>query len=330
MKIGWILSSSKNNAGSRIHGWNIHEYFLKNNLDSNIIYSSSKYGSGLEFSKEELQKIIDEKYNVILLVGFKDKEGVLDFIEFAKKNNIKIIYIKTDEIPESLVKESDFTIVVNEYVKNEFPKELQSKIRVISDGYEHEGINYKKHSSNKKITIIFVSNNVYSKFPQIEQLPEGIKLKIIGPPKERVEKFKPGKKIFTDTPYPYEYKVWNLDTIEKEILDSDVAVIPYPEKHLQDKYINRKSSNRLILFMSYGLPTIVSPISEYEKIIMDGKNGFIAKSKEDWENILIKLRDNPDLRERIGLVARQSVKGKCSLKVQAENYLKLIKESLIN
>jgi len=80
--------------------------------------------------------------------------------------------------------------------------------------------------------------------------------------------------------------------------------------------------------MSYGLPTIVSPIIEYEKIIEKGKNGFIAKSKEDWIQKLIKLRDYPAIRKKIGLSARQSVKDNYSLKVQAENYLKLIKDSL--
>jgi len=221
---------------------------------------------------------------------------------------------------------ADATIMVTKFAKQELPLRLQYKVRVIFDGYEHDGLRHKKYTDSKKIKLVFISNNVYDSFPQIDKLPEGITLKIIGPPKDRVAKYTPGKKIFSDTPYPYEYKVWNINTIEKDVLDCDVAVIPYPDKSLRADYIHRKSSNRLVLFMSYGLPTIVSPTEEYKKLINQGENGFVARSKSDWEKFILQFRDNPQLRKRVGIAGRESVIRVLSREAQAEKYLRVFEE----
>ena len=326
MKIGWMLTSSRNNAGSRMHGWNIHDYFLAKGIDSEIIYFSPKYDTKLEFSKKEIDKIILEKYDILVLVGFKSDETIIRLVKLTKKAGVKIVYIKTDEISLDLVEASDATIMVTEFAKSELPLNLQQKINVVFDGYEQDGSVYKKHTNKKCIKLVFISNNVYSALPQIKSLPQRVSLKIIGPPKERVKKYNIRKKVFSETPYLFEYKVWGLDTVEKDILDCDVAIIPYPDKHLRAEYINRKSSNRLILFMSYALPTIVSPTKEYENLIEQGKNGFIAKSEDDWQKFIRQLRDNPKIRRKIGIAGRNTVVGKYSKELQAEEYLKVFKK----
>ena len=219
-------------------------------------------------------------------------------------------------------------MLFQKYLKELIPKKEQSKTFLVFDSYEHSKEKYKNHNNKKKLKLVFVSNSVFSKFPQIEYLPKDVSLTIIGPPEERVKKFMPDKKMFTETPYKFKYIIWNLETVHKEILKCDVGVIPYRDKDLEKDFVKRKSSNRLVLFMSLGMPAIVSPTPEYKKLIVQGKNGFIAKTSDEWNEYLESLRDNPKVRRKIGEEARKDVMDKFSLETQANLYLKIFSKTL--
>ena len=208
------------------------------------------------------------------------------------------------------------------------PKRYQEKTFLVFDSYEHLEGQYKRHNNKKRLKLAFVSNSVFSRFPQIEFLPKNVSLTIIGPPAERVKRFMPDRKMFTETPYRFKYLVWNLNTVYKELIKCDVGVIPYRSKDLKGDFIKRKSNNRLVLFMSLGMPAIVSPTPEYKKLIKQGVNGFIAKSPKQWVYFIELLRDNPKIRKRIGIEARKDVLNKYSLKSQADLYLKIFSKTL--
>lgn len=325
MKIGWLLSGIEIVAGARIHGWNMHRYFISKNIDSNIVYCPKGYDKHLPLSIQEIDKILEQNFDVLVFQGLRDGKNIDYLIEQSKKSGSKIVYIDTDNVPIEHASKFDAVITVSEYIKSLFDKKFQKNVHVIFDGYEHDNKLVKHHTSKKKITLVFVTNNVYDKFPQIEHLPADVSLKIIGPPKKRVEKYTPNKKMFTDTKYAFEYIIWNIKSVEKEILSCDVAVIPFPKHHLDHEYLKKKSNNRLILFMSYGLPTIVSPAPAYLDLLKHAQDGFIAKTPSEWIKYIELLRDNPSLRKKIGSNALKKVKDKYSYKNQAEKYLKIFK-----
>ena len=326
-KIGWILSGSKNVAGARIQGWNMHEEFLKRGISSEII-SFNHYNYDLKFSREEIDKILEKKYNLVVLQKIQTGENFNYLIEQARKKGTKIILIGIDSINVDFAVKCDSVIVVSRYLKNLIPKKEQNKTFLVFDSYEHSKEQYKKHNDKKKLKLVFVSNNVLSKFPQIELLPKDVSLTIVGPPEERVKKFMPDKKMFTETPYKFKYIVWDLEKVHKEILKCDVGVIPYRDKDLEKDFVKRKSNNRLVLFMSLGMPAIVSPTPEYKKLIKHGKRGFIAKNPDEWNKFIELLRDNPKMRKKIGDEARKSIKEKFSLESQANLYLKIFSKTL--
>lgn len=326
-KIGWILSGSKNVAGARIQGWNMHKEFLKRGISSEII-SFKHFNYDLKFSKREVDEILKKDYDLIVLQKIQtgDKFGYL--VEQAHKKGVKIIFIGIDSINIDFAIKCDSIIVVSEYLKKLIPKKEQKKTFLVFDSYEHPKEQYKKHNDKKKLNLVFISNGIFSKFPQIEILPKNVSLTIIGPPEERVRKFMPDKKMFTETPYKFKYVVWDLKNVHKEVLKCDVGVIPYRDKDLEKDFVKRKSNNRLVLFMSLGMPAIVSPTPEYEKLIKQGKNGFIAKTPNEWHKFIELLRNNPKLRKGIGDEARKCVKEKFSLESQANLYLKIFSKTL--
>lgn len=63
----------------------------------------------------------------------------------------------------------------------------------------------------------------------------------------------------------------------------------------------------LLEAMSLSKVVIVSNIESYKEVIIDGENGFIAQSKEDYINKIITVFNNPDLYETIRKSARETV-----------------------
>lgn len=79
---------------------------------------------------------------------------------------------------------------------------------------------------------------------------------------------------------------WNRDTYLQDMAKADIAICPQ-NFELQPC----KSNVKLSLAMAVGLPTISSPLRSYKEIVKEGENGFIAKTAEEWEDALLKLKD---------------------------------------
>ena len=77
--------------------------------------------------------------------------------------------------------------------------------------------------------------------------------------------------------------------------------------------------------LANGIPVITNPTSDIESFISHGKNGFLAKTKKDWFEILCDLIEDKELRQKIGRNGRETILNKYSKRSQQENYLKLYK-----
>ena len=278
MKIGWLLSGSRNTAGARIQGWNMHDYFLGKGINSEIIRSNF-HNYKLNLTKEEIRQIISNSFDLIVLQKIASGKNFNYLVEQAHKKGTKIVFIGIDRINVQFAIKCDAIIVVSKFLKGLIPKEFHKKTFVAFDGYEHSKIMFKHHTKSKNIKLVYITNTANSKFPVLKALPKDVSLEIIGPPEERVKKYQPDQKLFTETPYKFDYIVWNLKNVDDDVLRGDIGIIPYEDKNLDKDYVKAKSANRSILFMSYGMPVIVSPTAEYMSIIKQGVNGFIAKDR---------------------------------------------------
>ena len=92
---------------------------------------------------------------------------------------------------------------------------------------------------------------------------------------------------------------WSLDTVFKQILNCDVAIIPLPD----GVEYSVKSTNRLTMFMALGMPVIATPIPSYVDIVTDHKNSIFAKTLDDYA-IAINMLESKDLRRKLGIEGR--------------------------
>ena len=77
--------------------------------------------------------------------------------------------------------------------------------------------------------------------------------------------------------------------------------------------------------MACGKPVVASPVGVNSKIVDHGVNGFLARSKEEWFEALTTLRENPELRRKLGEAGRKKVEKEYSLQVTGPRLLTILK-----
>ena len=122
---------------------------------------------------------------------------------------------------------------------------------------------------------------------------------------------------------PLENRPWTEATEVAEIQRFDVGIMPLPDEPFE----RGKCGYKLIQYMACGLPVVATPIGANQKIVEHGVNGFYGTTTEEWITALTTLRDNPELRAKMGAAGRKKVETEYSLQVAAPKLLALFQKS---
>src|SRR5262249_11561253 len=93
----------------------------------------------------------------------------------------------------------------------------------------------------------------------------------------------------------------------------DVGIMPIPDY----EWARLRSHLKVRQFMAVGVPCVAPPVGVIAELIQDGVNGFLADSPQEWIDKLTILIDDPELRQRMGRNARNTIKAKCSGEIWA-------------
>src|SRR3989344_3926868 len=102
-----------------------------------------------------------------------------------------------------------------------------------------------------------------------------------------------------------------------------------PKKYFSDSdifaYFSYEDNMPIALMeaMASGLPVVTNEVGAVAEIIDSGSDGFVAKSSQDYQNILLKLMNDFDLRKNVGLLARKKIKEKFSWETVFSKWLEL-------
>lgn len=116
-------------------------------------------------------------------------------------------------------------------------------------------------------------------------------------------------------------KAWRLEDEIDDLKSFDIGIMPIPD----NDWTKGKCGLKAILYMGMGIPCVCSDVGANKEIIVDGVNGFLARTKEEWIKKLSLLISNPMLRRDMGLEGRKTVEEKYSLKVNAPIVLNVIR-----
>lgn len=128
------------------------------------------------------------------------------------------------------------------------------------------------------------------------------------------------------TDMPYEVVSWSESREVMLLHGLDIGIMPLPDMPWE----RGKCGYKLIQYMACGNPVVASPVGINRQIVVDGINGFLAKSPEQWVQALVRLRDDAMLRRRMGLAGREHVEQRFSLQVTAPRVADLLRTAASN
>jgi glycosyltransferase involved in cell wall biosynthesis len=83
----------------------------------------------------------------------------------------------------------------------------------------------------------------------------------------------------------------------------DIAVSPA----VDDEWNSYKEYLKVVVYMAAGLPVVASPVGSARRLVVDGHNGFLARTAPEWVEALATLVEDPALRRRMGAAARRTI-----------------------
>lgn len=230
---------------------------------------------------------------------------------------------------------TDKIIAVSEEVKNslvEYQNIHSKKIIIIENGVPAEiwdEIRKKRNKLNKEEENYFTIINVGSM--ENENKGQGEILDIF---KEIADIRRNCRLILTgDGTLKEKY----IDFVKKNNLENQVVFTGYiNSKEINDYYLmadlfilfskNEGCPNAVLEAMSYGLPVISTKVGGVNKIIEDGKSGYLIDrgDREKVKKIIEDLMDNEILMDEISYNAHQRIRDKYSIKNKVDELIKIL------
>lgn len=216
----------------------------------------------------------------------------------------------------------------------DFLSQYNKNVSYIPTGVDTEQFKRREDKSNHKITFVWtgqiwgevIYNNILYLlicFSEVCKQHNNIRFRIIG-----------GGHLM---PEVKDYVRNNYSRLEIEIIDwvqpedmpnylssTDIGLLPLIHDIKNELWMKSKSPTKLFEYMAMELATVSSGIGEAKFIIEDGKDGFLAKTKEEFIEKMRLLVNNNELRIRIGKAARKKVEREYSLDVLGRRLFELL------
>ena len=139
----------------------------------------------------------------------------------------------------------------------------------------------------------------------------GIEVRVVGAGAvDEADKF-PGLKLID----------WSQDSEIAEVQKMDIGIMPVWDGPFQ----RGKCGYKLVQYMACALPVVASPVGVNRDMVVDGENGFLANSVDEWREILTRLILEPELRARLGKAGRIRAEQHYSLAAQAPHLVKVLR-----
>ncbi|MCJ7497813.1 MAG: glycosyltransferase family 4 protein [candidate division Zixibacteria bacterium] len=246
--------------------------------------------------------LISKFLKIPLIYDFDDSI----FLPQTSKANRAVSFLKYPKKVSQIIKLSQQVIVGNDFLR-EYAVRFNNNVTVIPTPLDTE--KYKSFISPEKNGVVIGWIGSHSTAEYLLELKEVfIKLKKVNP--DLVIKLI-GAETYQNQLPGTDCRAWKLEEEINELNSFDIGLMPMPD----NQWTKGKCAFKLLLYMSMAIPAICSPVGMNQEIIRDGENGFLASSPEEWfEQIQTLVRD-PDLRKKMGLLGRETVEEKFSLKL---------------
>jgi glycosyltransferase involved in cell wall biosynthesis len=113
---------------------------------------------------------------------------------------------------------------------------------------------------------------------------------------------------------------WSSATEAQALATAHIGVMPLTD----DEWARGKCAFKLLQYMAAALPCVASPVGANTEAVIDGVNGFHARTTDEWERSLESLVQSAELRARFGANGRANVEARYSMRAYQARYLELL------
>jgi glycosyltransferase involved in cell wall biosynthesis len=239
------------------------------------------------------------------------------WMDVVSTNNRFFSWLKDGGKTARIIQLSDLVFAGNEYLAT-YARAHNSKITIIPTTIDTE-VYLPIYNLDKECVVIGWSGSVSTiehfqhAIPALMRVKEKygsrVKIKVIGDGNFRNEDL------------GIQGLPWRMETELDDLRSIDIGIMPLPD----NEWTWGKCGLKGLQYMALEIPTIMSPVGVNKEIIVEGMNGYLADTTEEWFDKISALIENKELRLKIGKAGRKTVVEKYSVISQRENYLRHFK-----
>jgi hypothetical protein len=289
IRIAWVISGDRNKASSRLQGFLIHEWLVRQGYASEIIATDfNRIDSAT--SAEFLSVAVRMRRSKATHVVFEAPEWTMvQLAQLAKRWGKRVIAVRCDRLPGAYDDNFDLTILPTEGLRTSLGVQ---RAAIIDDMVEVPADRFKAHyNAAGKLRVAWVGHASYENY-------------ITG----LISRLKANPQVAEHFDFElisvgaFATRLWSENTVVDDVLACDIALLPIP----QGEWFQNKSSNRLAMMFSLAMPVVASRISSYEVLAKHGMNALLADSEAEMAEQLLALR-SAELRQQLGSSGKSSL-----------------------
>jgi hypothetical protein len=290
LRVAWVISGDRSRASSRLQGFLIHEWMERHGVASSI--------AAVGF--DCIQSVWDRRFIEIAVrlrrsapthVVFESPGWIMrKLARLCSLWGHRVIAVRADRIPTDYDTYYDLTITPTEGLRRELGIVRGA---VIDDLVEVPADKCKRsyEARDERLRVVWVGHEGYEEYivglvQRLRAVPE-----ISG--RFDFELISSG---------PFATRQWSEATVVEDVLDSDIALLPLPD----GVWYRNKSSNRLAMMFSLGMPVVATLIPSYAELARHSINGLFVRHDDEIAACLLDLTD-ARRRESLGREARRGL-----------------------
>ncbi|MGJ3235040.1 glycosyltransferase [Marivirga sp.] len=123
-----------------------------------------------------------------------------------------------------------------------------------------------------------------------------------------------------DVPY-MRFIPWSKSSEIDDLNKMDIGIMPLSD----DIWSKGKCGFKLLQYVAIKKPIVASPVGVNKKLLLESGAGYSANNDKEWEDKLIKLLEDHDLRIKLGEKGQDYIKNHYSVISNKKNFLSLFK-----
>lgn len=364
MKVIFITRESYNLPGARIRCYNFARELVKYDITTEVLSFADRLGAkdgerescmGLRekmgFNWMALKRLVKEKKAIFyiqrfnyhsfapyLAYLFNSNRMILDLDDWEMRENPKYylgVYpsSKAHYLTCEIAKKSIFCVAASHFLKD-FLLRFNKRVCYLPTGVDTEVFKPSLKVLNKE-RMLFSWIGTFHKKEYIENIDFALEcFAALRKKYSRIYFDIVGEGIYKNdiirilTQYDdqnIQFKGWILpDEVPAYLATIDVGLFPAVR---DTKFNKAKSPTKLFEYMAMEKPVVSSDIGEASRIIKNGENGFLTKSRKEFMDKMEVLIEDAELRRKIGKNARKDIEDNYSLNALGKKLYGILKET---